>query len=351
MKRRARAGVVALLLATPQVALAFCPAKTCDPSVPEQHCEVDALTKCVTSGESLFWSSNCVTFSIQKDAAPSAGISYSDIEASVKRGFVAWTKADCGGKSPSLRLTLSEPVSCDASEYNLKAKNANVIVFREDEWPYEGAEDALGLTRVRFDTDVNVGELFDADIELNAVSEPLAVGQPKTHEVDLDSLVTHELGHALGLAHSLDSGSTMLAGYTKGSTNARTLGDDDVAGVCETYPPERKAASSSCEPRHGFSELCGADQPIEAPSAPGGAGSASDDSANESSGCTFAPPCSTSARHAIWLLGASICAGVFWLRRRRAPRALRPMLVAPLGLLHTKPASAETPCSWRCRSA
>ena len=93
MKRRARAGVVALLLATPQVALAFCPAKTCDPSVPEQHCEVDALTKCVTSGESLFWSSNCVTFSIQKDAAPSAGISYSNIEASVKRGFVAWTKA------------------------------------------------------------------------------------------------------------------------------------------------------------------------------------------------------------------------------------------------------------------
>jgi hypothetical protein len=343
VKQLARAGLVALAFATPQVALAFCPAKTCDPNVLAQHCEVDALTQCVISGESLFWSSNCVTFSIQKDAAPKAGVSYADIEASVKRGFVAWTKADCGGKSPSLRLTLSEPVSCDASEYNLKAKNANVIVFRENEWPYEGAEDALGLTRVRFDTDVNVGELFDTDIELNAVSEPLAVGEPNANEVDLDSLVTHELGHALGLAHSLDSGSTMLAGYTKGSKNARTLGDDDVAGVCETYPPGRKGASSSCEPRHGFSELCGAQQPVEAPPTAGSGNS--DDEPNGSNSCAFAPPGSMGTGGASWLLGALSCVGIFWLRRRRASRAVLPMLVALLGLLHAKPASAETqPC-------
>jgi hypothetical protein len=321
VKWRACAGLVALLLTTPEVALAYCPAKTCDPTDLEQRCEVDALTKCVISGESLFWSSNCVTFSIQKDAAPSAGVSYADIEASIKRAFVAWTKADCGGKSPSLRLTLSEPVSCDASEYNSKAKNANVIVFREDEWPYEGAEDALGLTRVRFDTDVNVGELFDTDIELNAVSEPLAVGEPKANEVDLDSLVTHELGHALGLAHSLDSGSTMLAGYTKGTRNARTLGDDDVAGVCETYPPGRKAASSSCEPRHGFSELCGAEQPDEGPQIAGSAGSVNDDSPNASSGCALAARHPHHAGFNGWGGALLACLGLGRLRARAAVRA------------------------------
>jgi hypothetical protein len=39
------------------------------------------------------------------------------------------------------------------------------------------------------------------------------------------------------------------------------LSADDVAGICATYPPGRKAATKSCENRHGFSEQCGADQP------------------------------------------------------------------------------------------
>jgi MYXO-CTERM domain-containing protein len=277
-------GLALLLLGLPRQASAFCPAMTCDPTDAEQNCQIDARTKCVKSGQPLFWSSNCVTFSIQKDAAPRAGIDYAAAKASVERAFDAWTSADCGGRGPSLRFTLSEPVTCDASEYSLDHHNANIIVFRENEWPYEGAEDALGLTRVRFDPDVNVGELFDTDIELNAVAEPLSVGEPKANEVDLDSLITHEMGHALGLGHSLDVGATMLAGYATGSVAPRTLGDDDVAGVCEIYPPGRKAGSSSCEPRHGFSELCAVDQPAE----PARETPSTDDASPESSSCSVA---------------------------------------------------------------
>jgi hypothetical protein len=276
--------VVLSLLGVARAASAFCPATTCDPSDATQQCRIDARTQCVTSGKSLFWSSSCVTFSLQKDAAPRAGIDYAAAKASVERAFDAWTSADCGGHGPSLRLTLSEPVACGASEYSKDHHNANIIVFREDEWPYEGAEDALGLTRVRFDPDVNVGELYDTDIELNAVAEPLSVGEPKANEVDLDSLLTHEMGHALGLGHSLDVGATMLAGYTTGSIAPRSLGSDDVAGVCQLYPPDRKPESSSCEPRHGFSDLCAADQPAsETP--PTGAAGSDDDVARESSSC------------------------------------------------------------------
>jgi hypothetical protein len=272
------------LLGVARVASAFCPAMTCDPSDAAQKCQVDARTKCVLTGQPLFWASNCVTFSIQRDAAPLAGIDYAAAQASVERAFAAWTGADCSGKAPSLRFTLSEPVSCDASEYSIDHKNANVIVFREDEWPYEGGEDALGLTRVRFDPDDNIGELYDTDIEINAVAEPLSVGKPKANEVDLDSLITHELGHALGLGHSLDIGSTMLAGYEKGSINLRTPGDDDVAGICSIYPPDRKPSSTSCEPRHGFSPLCAAEQPVsETP--PTGAAGADDGTGGESSSC------------------------------------------------------------------
>lgn len=307
--------VALLLMGVARVASAFCPATTCDPTDATQQCRIDPRTKCVTSGEPLYWGSSCVTFSIQKDAAPRAGIDYAAAKASVERAFDAWTGADCGGHAPSLKFTLSEPVTCGASEYDQYHHNANIIVFREDEWPYEGAEDALGLTRVRFDPDVNVGELFDADIELNAVAEPLSVGEPKADEVDLDSLITHEMGHALGLGHSLDVGATMLAGYSTGSIAPRSLGSDDVAGVCQIYPPNRKAASSSCEPRHGFSELCAADQPaFEEPVGTAGT-SADDDTPHESSSCRVAAPgAGTSPRGAFALL--ALCGAICFRSRK-----------------------------------
>jgi DNA-binding beta-propeller fold protein YncE len=353
--RRFGYALALLLLGAPRAASAFCPAMTCDPSDASQRCEVDQRTKCVTSGQPLFWSSECVTFSIQKDAAPRAGIDYAAVKASVERAFDAWTSVDCNGKSPSLHLTLSDPVSCAASEYSKDHHNANIVVFREDEWPYEGGEDALGLTRVRFDPDNNVGELYDTDIEINAVSEPLSVGDPKADEVDLDSLLTHEMGHALGLGHSLDIGATMLAGYAKGSVAPRTLGDDDIAGVCSIYPPGRKPGATSCEPRHGFSELCSADQPALATPPAGAAGAAAtEDTPHQSSSCSMAPAgVGRTERGSWWALVPLAFAAAGLARRRRRSGAARgtahnllrvlfPALLSLCALAFPQPAQAET---------
>lgn len=305
--------LLAVLNVTPR-ASAFCRATTCDPADPSQGCTLDPATECLTSGAPLFWASSCLSISVQADGAPRAGIDYAAAEGSVQRAFDAWTSVTCDGQPPSLRVKVSGPVACATSEYSRDHRNANIVMFRENEWPYEGAEDALGLTRLRFDLDQTPGAIWDADVEINAVSEPLGMGTPKPDEVDLDSLLTHEAGHVLGLAHTLDVAATMRAGYETGSVALRTLAADDIAGVCASYPPERKTTSSSCEPRHGFSELCGAEQPanmgpVDDPGA--------EDEVTDSGGC------STTARHSrqggplATSVLSLVCAGVLLLRRKR----------------------------------
>jgi len=284
-------------------ALAFCQATTCDPN--KTKCSTSA-EGCFTSGFPLSWASRCVTVSVQADAAPKQHIDYRAARSSVERAFAAWTKAHCDGDSPSIRVVVNGPVSCDASEYNSDRGNANIVVFRERDWPYPGGEDALGMTMIRFDP--MSGEIWDADIEINAVDEPLSVGEPVAGAVDLDSLLTHEAGHLLGLGHNtLDESTTMFPGYHTGSIELRSLADDDIAGVCGIYPPDRQASSANCEPRHGFSDLCGAEQPAAPPA---------ESSAEERSGCSQTP---RSAQRPTVLFALLAALALLAFRRSRTP--------------------------------
>lgn len=240
---------------------AFCRATSCDFSKPANTCKLDDAD-CETSGMPVIWASSCVRFNVQQDGAPLHDIDYAVAKGSLERAFQAWTSATCkGGGSPSIDVHIDGPVECHTSEYNRERANANIVMFREDAWPYVGSEDALGITRLRFDPDT--AELWDADIEINAVGGQFSVGDPVIG-VDLDSLLTHEAGHALGLAHTLVEGATMKPGYTD-DDSMRSLAEDDVEGVCAIYPPGRAVTTKSCEERHGFSSLCGAQQPEPEP--------------------------------------------------------------------------------------
>jgi len=283
---------------------AFCQATTCDPR--KGACSTNAQG-CFTSGLPLAWLSNCVTVSVQGDGSPKQHIDFDAARVSVEHAFAAWTSATCEGGSPSISVVVNGPVSCSQSEYNSDRANANIVIFREDTWPYAGGEDALGLTLIRFDPDT--GAIWDSDIEVNAVDEPLSVGNPVAGSVDLASLLTHEAGHLLGLGHNVfDETATMFPGYHTGSIELRSLADDDIAGICEIYPPKRKPSSTSCEPRHGFSELCGDQQPASAPS-----------TSNESDGggCSHAR---ASTQHPPLVFGFLAALWLFTVRRSRALR-------------------------------
>jgi hypothetical protein len=118
--------------------------------------------------------------------------------------------------------------------------------------------------------DPDTGEIYDADMEINA-TVPLSLGDPIPADgYDLLSIVTHESGHFLGMAHSGDDQATMFAHYVQGTTTLRTLSSDDVSGLCSIYLPNGNRAvapsvvssgpvmEDPCDPtpRHGFSTQC-----------------------------------------------------------------------------------------------
>jgi MYXO-CTERM domain-containing protein len=259
---------VAAVLGTPSAASAFCRTFSCDPS--KTTCPLDPKNKdCIIGGKPLYWPVSCVGFALNQDAAKSQGISYEKFEQVAITAFATWQNVQCSGNAhPSLQFSNLGPAACDRHEYNDEGKaadgspttpaqgNANLIVFRETKWPYAGTSNTLALTTLTFNVDT--GEIYDADMEINAVKSDnaLTVGD-KDVKIDLLSVVTHEAGHFIGVAHSPDADATMNAHYESGSTGLRDLSADDRAAICSIYPPNRQGLPAcDATPRHGYASDC-----------------------------------------------------------------------------------------------
>ena len=134
---------------------------------------------------------------------------------------------------------------------------------------WEGSSQAIATTTTTSRT--STGEILDADIEMNDVgfpfttadSPPCPAGGPYSGCVafDVQNTVTHEAGHTIGLAHSADPAATMYATAPGGQTSKRTLGADDIAGICFIYPKGGPTAtdsgSSSTPPSSPMAGGCG----------------------------------------------------------------------------------------------
>ena len=130
------------------------------------------------------------------------------------------------------------PVACDKVQYSSDQGNQHVIIFYDGStWPYDDSVNTLGLTTITFDPDT--GEIYDADMAINSgTTTPLALGDPVPADgYDFQSIITHETGHFLGMAHSGDTEATMFATYMVGTKWMRNLSGDDTDGICSVYLP------------------------------------------------------------------------------------------------------------------
>ena len=249
--------------ALPATAHAFC--RTTTEPLPPNY---SPSRGCYTEGLLLFWRNACVSYSINQ--AASRSISFEDAQRVIDNAFATWVGTTCADGNPvGIAVSNIGPAACGEVKYNADTANQNLIVFRDDGWPYNDPNSTLGLTTVTFNA--QTGEIYDADMEINSSARNLSTSDKvPANGFDLASVITHEAGHFFGLAHATDSKATMFASYKPGTTALRTLAEDDIEGLCAIYPnsqirivsPEVSSnetiAAEACDPspRFGFSGEC-----------------------------------------------------------------------------------------------
>lgn len=147
-----------------------------------------------------------------------------------------WQSVDC----TLLRLKAQPSTTVLGSEAE---DGKNDVLVHTTEWPSTFTVGAAGQTVIY----VRGADVVEADIHLNARDYAFVLGDAPG-KIDLQSVLTHELGHVIGVGHTDVARATMNAGLGSG-IGARSLERDDLDAVCALYPGANASAgcaSSGC---------------------------------------------------------------------------------------------------------
>jgi hypothetical protein len=226
---------------------------------------------CGERGEPLIWKNPCLSYAI--DHRGSVWMNFEDVETVVDASFEAWETADCGGSTPGLIFKRLQSSTCQRVEFNTTG-NVNTIAFLDpfkDPCADAGYDPfAFAVTVVWHNT--TTGEVLDADMMINdqmttrdSAGGPYAdcpdTGCPRgtltaPGPADLRNIVTHEIGHFIGIGHSDVVEATMFASGGRESVDKRTLAQDDIDAVCDIYPPGNLDQSCDATPVCGLQLDC-----------------------------------------------------------------------------------------------
>jgi uncharacterized protein (TIGR02145 family) len=128
------------------------------------------------------------------------------------------------------------------SKYANATDGVNLVSFEDDQFPFSYGVLAVAAKTLQVDPVTNVAQIIDADIVVNPdfvndIKYNLGILDNAKNKgyFDIQSVITHEIGHVLGLLHSPVVGATMF--FTMGSgTNVRTLEQDDISWASYGYP-------------------------------------------------------------------------------------------------------------------
>lgn len=165
------------------------------------------------------------TYNLNPSSVPSS-VGGNNLATITANGFADWAAAS-GGK---VAFTRGPNTNTDRQTYDQK----NIIAWGRT------SGSALGVTYVRYYP--STGQVVDVDTIMNKKwswkwSNSNSCADPSAY--DAENIMTHELGHWLGLTDEYDAAdqSATMYGYgSKGEVKKNTLTTGDTAGTAAIYP-------------------------------------------------------------------------------------------------------------------
>ncbi len=233
-------GIVLFVVA--RDAFAYCRTTTCDPRVDECQRNDEG---CVKTGPAIRWRSLPIPYRF--DSVGTEMLEEASAREAIRRAFDTWSNTMCGERRTSLRF---KELPDAMGRKKMGSSGGSVpwlIYFRDDGWTHdkneEDGDESLALTNQLFGK--TYGYIDYADIEINTADFKFAVDESEDG-VDLEAVITHEVGHYIGLAHSNIEGSVMAPRYHPERRSAdfnesHALSEDDERAVCALFPPRAEA--------------------------------------------------------------------------------------------------------------
>jgi len=249
-----------LMFAFTGQANAWC--RTVISDVPTQDCQDDG------KATPLYWTNFCLKYFFNEDFFDDLPLlTENKVRDIFQESFETWENIKCIPEQedePSYRIPfyfeqMQNTTKVKSAEYILESQEENKnIIYAISAKEWRDAGDPAGtyaFTYVWYNSET--GEILDTDMVFNLGRGPYTDCDQgcESGEVDLKNTATHEAGHVVGLAHSDVKEATMYGNAIAGETKKRDLDDDDIQGLCASYPAD------SVEPHECVGEAPGCECP------------------------------------------------------------------------------------------
>jgi Matrixin len=170
------------------------------------------------------------------------GVPYATFLARLPEDFRTWTAPRVTACATTWDVTFGAGFAAPQGTTAVSGSDSlnAVIWLTGSAWRYSAS--TLALTTTTYYTGSN--EIFDADMELNNNVAWATDGSAGAY--DLDSVVTHEAGHFLGLDHTPASYQAVMFPNVVLGQEKRQLAVPDTADVCQVYPGGPGSLGSPC---------------------------------------------------------------------------------------------------------
>jgi len=162
----------------------------------------------------------------------------------LKQAFAVWENVECSYFSAKFGGVTTEMGTRDFFGFSGVEDGVSLFTFMEQNWP---ADWVKGISLAVPVYDGPTGDVSETDVVFNA--DPKRGYKWNTayvcpsDKMDLLNVAVHEIGHLIGLNHSLDLYDAMYYKILTGETSKRRLTADDIQGVCAIYPIAGKDGS------------------------------------------------------------------------------------------------------------